>query len=78
MNDDTVHINGKPATDAQLRKLVGLDSVEDALWAKNNHVNSQPKTVRVEVKPSYWAKDDPTANINSGLVYRGFRGWTRA
>ena len=26
MNDDTVHINGKPATDAQLRKLTGLDS----------------------------------------------------
>ena len=25
MNDDTILINGKPATDAQLRKLVGLD-----------------------------------------------------
>ena len=25
MNDDTVHITGKPATDAQLRKLTGLD-----------------------------------------------------
>ena len=25
MNDDTIYINGKPATDAQLRKLVGLD-----------------------------------------------------
>jgi hypothetical protein len=29
MNDDTVHINGKPATDAQLRKLTGLDKETD-------------------------------------------------
>ena len=38
MNDDTVHINGKPATDAQLRKLTGLEGMEDALWQRNNHV----------------------------------------
>ena len=29
MNDDTIHINGKPATDAQLRKLTGLDKETD-------------------------------------------------
>ena len=30
MNDDTILINGKPATDAQLRKLTGLDKDKDA------------------------------------------------
>ena len=30
MNDDTIYINGKPATDAQLRKLTGLDKDKDA------------------------------------------------
>ena len=29
MNDDTILINGKPATDAQLRKLTGLDKDTD-------------------------------------------------
>ena len=29
MNDDTILINGKPATDAQLRKLTGLDKETD-------------------------------------------------
>jgi len=30
MQDDTIYINGKPATDAQLRKLTGLDKDKDA------------------------------------------------
>ena len=30
MQDDTIYINGKPATDAQLRKLTGLDKNKDA------------------------------------------------
>ena len=29
MQDDQIHINGKPATDAQLRKLTGLDKDTD-------------------------------------------------
>ena len=30
MHDDHIYINGKPATDAQLRKLTGLDKDKDA------------------------------------------------
>ena len=30
MQDDTIYINGKPATDAQVRKLTGLDKNKDA------------------------------------------------
>ena len=30
MQDDTIYINGKPATDAQVRKLTGLDKDKDA------------------------------------------------
>ena len=30
MHDDHIYINGKPATDAQLRKLTGLDKDKNA------------------------------------------------
>ena len=63
MNDDTIHINGKPATDAQLRKLTGLEGMEDALWQRNNHVTSEPKPERAEVKPSFWGDDDPASDF---------------
>ena len=59
MQDDQIHINGKPATDAQLRKLTGLEGMEDALWQRNNHVTSEPKPERVEVEPFFWGEDDP-------------------
>jgi len=39
MNDDTVHINGKPATDAQLRKLTGLDKESDLTQRMTEVVN---------------------------------------
>ena len=63
MNDDTIHINGKPATDAQLRKLTGLEGMEDALWQRNNHVTSEPKPERVEVAPSFWSENDPQSDF---------------
>ena len=48
MQDDQIHINGKPATDAQLRKLTGLDKDTDL-------------TVRVaEVVNLNWTEPDAT------------------
>ena len=35
MQDDTIYINGKPATDAQLRKLTGLDNDRPASSPKS-------------------------------------------
>jgi len=64
MNDDTIHINGKPATDAQLRKLTGLEGMEDALWQRNNHVTEKvARPVEVTVNPFFWSENDPKSDF---------------